>query len=166
LGIPTVIVNVVNPITELVSIVVPIAVAIVFFVTELLVVYHTLRSQRRKDITPSLRVQESISKLSKASKDIDNVIRDVLEEMKARQSALDELMKRHDAFLREEKELTQKVETLRQTPIEVAKYFQQITQENLQETEKKRARRDFYFLLAGILLTAATTILLKILRLG
>jgi predicted transcriptional regulator len=159
------IINITDPIFELEAIAISVSLAAVAYWFWSLAYHRVLRGQW-KEITPRLRVQESISKLSKASKDIDNVIRDVLEEMEARQGALDELMKRHDALSKEERELTHKVEALKQTPIEVAEYFQEINSRNLQQAEKKRARRDFYFLLAGILLTAGTTIVLKILGFG
>ena len=55
---------------------------------------------------------------------------------------------------------------LKDLPIEVAKYFQQISEETLQRSEKKRARRDIIMFVLGIIATTVTAILLRIFGLG
>ena len=122
--------------------------------------------KRRKETSPSLRLKESISELSKASDKTDSVIRDVLAEMKARQCTLDELGRRYNALSKEERTLSQKLETLRQTPVEVAQIFQEINERNLQQAERKRARRDTLFFILGIIVTTAITVVLGIVGLG
>jgi len=86
--------------------------------------------------------------------------------MKARQCTLDELGRRYNALSKEERTLSQKLETLRQTPVEVAQIFQEINERNLQQAERKRARRDTLFFILGIIVTTAITVVLGIVGLG
>ena len=161
------IINVVDSQWLYASIVAGLAAAFFLGLSLLAISIRFLRSREgRKAIPPSLRVQESISKLSKASEEVDRVIRDVVAEMKAREDMLEELRKEHAALSEEERKLSDRVDALKHVRIEAAQYFQEINQKNLEQTEKKRARRDFYFLLIGIILTTAIGIILKLLGLG
>lgn len=115
-----------------------------------------------KEISTSLRLKESILKLSKAADGMDSVIRDVVAEMKARENVLEELRNRIDVLSEEDEKLSQEVETLRQTPVPVAEYFQEINIRNLQQLEKKRARRDAIFFVLGIVVTTTIAVILKL----
>jgi myosin heavy subunit len=116
----------------------------------------------RKEVPPGERFQESISKLSSASKEINMIIQDIVGDINKRQSALEQLKQRHQTLSQEEQELSKKVKMLKDVPLEVANYFQQISQETLQQVEKKRARRDVVMFVLGILVTTVVAILLRI----
>jgi hypothetical protein len=51
-------------------------------------------------------------------------------------------------------------------PLGVAKYFQQISERTLQKAEKKRARRDSLMFVLGILVTTVIAILLRVYEAG
>ena len=129
-----------------------------------LIYYYSLRKKRaaRREIPPGERIQRSISKLSSASQEIDAIIQDIVQDIKRRQLALEELKARHQTLSQEEAELSKRVQTLKGVPLEVAKYFQQISEQNLQQAEKRRARRDILMFILGIIVTTAITVLLKV----
>jgi septal ring factor EnvC (AmiA/AmiB activator) len=125
--------------------------------------YHRLRKKRavRKEVPPGERFQESISKLSSASQEINMIIQDIVQDIDKRQSALEQLKERHQVLSQEEQELSKKVKMLKDVPLEVANYFQQISQETIQQVERKRARRDVVMFILGILVTTVVAILLR-----
>jgi hypothetical protein len=132
--------------------------------------YYSIRKKRavsrefavRGGLPLGKRILQSISKLSSASQEIDLIIRDIIRDIKDRQTILEELKARHQTLSQEEAELSKRVETLKDLPLEVAKYFQQISEEILQQVEKKRARRDSLMFVLGILVTTVIAILLRV----
>ena len=133
-----------------------------------LIIVYSLRKKRaaKREIPPGERLQQSISKLSTASQEIDTIIQDIVQDINRRQSALEELKARHQLLSQEEAELSKRVEMLKGLPLEVAKYFQQINEQSLQQMEKKRARRDILMFLLGIIVTTIIAILLKVFGVG
>jgi len=133
-----------------------------------LIYYYSLRRKRaaRREVPPGERIQQSISKLSSASQEIDVIIQNIVKDIKNRQTALEELKARHQTLLQEEGELSKRVEMLKDLPLEVAKYFQQISEQTLQQVEKRRARRDIVMFIFGILVTTAIAILLRVFGVG
>ncbi len=130
--------------------------------------YYALQRKRaaRREVSPGERIQQSISKLSSASQEIDFIIQNIVEDIKNRQAALEELKARHQTLLQEEGELSKRVEMLKVLPLEVAKYFQQINEQTLQQVEKRRARRDIMMFIFGIIVTTAIAILLRVFGVG
>ena len=116
----------------------------------------------RRELPPGERIQQSISKLGSASQEIDAIIRDIVQDIKSRQTILEELKVRHQTLSQEEAELSKRVEMLKELPLEVAKYFQQISEQALQQVEKKKARRDILMFILGILVTTVIAILLSV----
>jgi len=136
-------------------------------ISELISTYSRRRKRAaKKEIPPGERVRQSISKLSTASKEIDDIIQDIVQDLKVRQVALEELKARQQCLSQEEGELSKRVEILKDFPVEGAKYFQQINEKILQQMEKKRARRDILMLFLGIIVTTIITILLKAVWMG
>ncbi|MCI2424746.1 hypothetical protein LM599_01775 [Candidatus Acetothermia bacterium] len=125
---------------------------------------YSLRKKRaaRREVPPGERIQQSISKLGSASQEIDAIIRDIVQDIKSRQTILEELKVRHQTLSQEEAELSKRVEMLKELPLEVAKYFQQISEQALQQVEKKKARRDILMFILGILVTTVIAILLSV----
>jgi hypothetical protein len=150
-------------IEEIVSVVGGIIAVVVAVIMQLIYSY-SLRKKRaaRREVPPGERIQQSISKLSSASQEIDAIIRDIVQDIKSRQTILEELKARHQTLSLEEAELSKRVEMLKDLPLEVAKYFQQISEQALQQVEKKRARRDILMFILGILVTNVIAMLLSV----
>jgi len=127
-------------------------------------IYYSLQRKRaaRREVPPGEQIQQSISKLSSASQEIDVIIQNIVKDIKNRKTVLEDLKARHQTLLQEEGELSKRVEMLKDLPLEVAKYFQQISEQALQQVEKRRARRDIIMFIFGILVTTAIAILLRI----
>lgn len=141
--------------------------AIVALLAQVISVY-SLRKKRaaRREVPPGERIQQSISKLSSASQEIDAIIQDIVQDVKRRQTVLGELKVEHQTLSQEEAELSKRVEMLKDLPLEVAKYFQQISEQTLQQVEKKRARRDILMFILGIIVTTVIAILLRVFASG
>jgi len=120
----------------------------------------------RREIPLGERIQQSMSKLSIASQEIDVIIQNIVKDIKNRQTVLEELKARHQTLLQEEGELSKRVEMLKDLPLEVVKYFQQISEQTLQQVEKRRARRDMMMFIFGIIVTTVIGILLRVFRVG
>ena len=88
------------------------------------------------------------------------IMRDISIDIEKRRSILTELENRYQALNEQESELSKKIEILKDLPIEVAEYFQQINDQSLQQIEKRRTRRDVLFFILGILFTAIVATLL------
>ncbi|HUV80779.1 MAG TPA: hypothetical protein VMW40_08190 [Candidatus Bathyarchaeia archaeon] len=125
---------------------------------------YFLRKKRaaRREVTQGERIQQSISKLSSASQEIDTIIKDIVQDIKHRQTVLEELKAKYQTLSQEKAELSKQVEMLKDTQPEVAKYFEQ----TLQQMEKKRARRDSLMFALGIVVTTVIAILLGVLGVG
>ncbi|HZK12303.1 MAG TPA: hypothetical protein VFD10_08185 [Atribacterota bacterium] len=138
---------------------------IVVLISEL-VNSHSLRKKHavKREVTPGERIQQSISKLSSSSQKIDTIIKDIVQDIKSRQTVLEELKARHHTLFQKEEELSKRVQVLNDLPLEVAKYFQQINEQTLQQMEKKRARRDNLMFVLGIVVTNIIAILLVVFR--
>lgn len=123
-----------------------------------------LREKKRavkRESLPGERIQQSISKLTNASQEVDIIIQDVIKDIKNRHAILEELKTTHQSLVQEEKELSKRVEALKGIPIEVAKYFQQINEEALQQMENKRAKRDILMFIFGIIVTTVIAMILR-----
>ena len=116
----------------------------------------------RREVTPGERIPQLISKLSSSSQEIDAIIKDVVQDIKRRQTVLEELKARHHTLFQKEEELSKRVQVLNDLPLEAAKYFQQINEQTLQQMEKKRARRDILMFVLGIVVTNVIAILLRV----
>ena len=140
---------------------------IISLIVALIAQVTTLYSLRKKraagrEVTPGERIQQSISKLSSSSQEIDAIIKDIVQDIKRRQTVLEELKASHHTLSQEEAELSKRVEVLKDLPLEVAKYFQQISEQTLQQMEKKRAGRDTLMFVLGIVVTTVIAILLGV----
>jgi len=119
------------------------------------------RRARTMVVTPGARIQESISKLSSASHEIDVIIQDIIDNIRNRQTMLEELTIKYGNLLQEEGELSKRVEMLKKIPLEVADHFRQISDESLEGAEKRRTKRDIIMLASGIALTTVIGVLLR-----
>jgi len=126
------------------------------------------RRRRIQMTTPSPKalMEGSIQKLSEASKEMNKVVQEIIEEAKTRETALETLRARYESIAREEERLAKRVETLKDVPIEAARYFEEISRHQLEQAEKRMTRRDIVFFLLGTALTTAIAIVLRISGIG
>jgi Ca2+/Na+ antiporter len=140
--------------------------AFIAFSISVLSYHHEKKRAAKREVPPGERIQKSISKLSNASKEIDVIIQDIVNDIKKRQTVLEQLKASNQTLRQEEEETSKRLKILKDTPLEVANYFQQISEQTLQQVEKRRARRDIVMFIFGILATTVIAILLRAFGLG
>jgi len=144
------IINVQGPVIDAIlyaSVVVAIAAALSIGIGLTMFAVGRLRETKEK-VSPSVRWQMSVSRLARASEEMNRAMRDVVAEIKAGEDTLEGLQERHSALSEEVAKLTARTETLRHTPIDVAKYIQELNE----QADKKSRKRDIRIMIAGIIL--------------
>ena len=118
------------------------------------------KSVTKGESTPGERIQQSILKLRSASQEVDTTVLDIVQDIKQRESMLQDLENKYQDHIQQELELSRKVEMLKDLPIEVAEYFQTLSEQSLLQIEKRRTKRDVLFFILGILFTIVIALLL------
>lgn len=113
--------------------------------------------------TPGRRIQQSIARLSDASREVDRLIQDVTRDINSHQVSLENLETRNKTLLQEERSLMERVQKLKEATPEVVEYFQQLSMEAAQQMERRRGRRDITMFILGISSTTAIAIALRFL---
>ena len=124
---------------------------------------RVIRKEKPEQLTVAKRLRDSIGTLEKTSQDVEFLLSEVAGDLKKREQALMELQSRNEALSSQEKDLTNRISKLKNVPIEVAEYFQQINQKNLEQIDKKSGKRDLMFFILGIVASAIVAILLRVL---
>ncbi len=120
-------------------------------------VYRMLKRDLPKK-TYSDRLSELTSGLTKASSEVDGVLREMAQVAKERGASVKELEEGLADLEKREKELKEKIALLQSVPIPVAEHFARLVEPG----EKRSARRDYLLFLAGVILTTIIAILLQI----
>ena len=113
-------------------------------------------------ISPGERIQTVVDKLSNASKEVDDIIHEITTDLETRKYALAELQAKNKELAVEEEILNKRLKVLKETPIEVAQYFQELNQRSLEAMEKRNVHRDMMMFVLGIAVTTVVTIFLKL----
>ena len=105
-------------------------------------------------VTDSKRL---FAQLSKASGEIDAVMGQIEDLAAVRRSAVTKIEADLDLLARQERELKEKVEGLKNVPLPAAEYFATLVGKN----EKRGALRDYILFLLGVIVSAAVAVVLK-----
>lgn len=120
----------------------------------------------KSELSLEEKIETSIIKLRTASIEVDSSIKEIISDIQQRESALKEIVAKNEALAVQEEELKKKINTLKDIPIEVAKYFEEINQQNFQKMDKKSIKRDLIMFFLGIIVTTGIGIILKIAGIG
>ncbi len=119
-----------------------------------------------KDYEPGEPTEVSLSalseKLASVSSEVDVAIRTLTNDIQERQSAIEALLKRNEALSEQEQELKQRVDALKDVPIEVAKYFQDITEKQLAQYDRRNSKRDVMIFVSGVVVTTVVSIIVTL----
>ena len=106
----------------------------------------------------SERLSSLTSSLTRASREVDEVLRELAHVARDREAAVEKLEGDLAGLEGREKELKDKIEALQKTPLPVAEHFAKL----LQSGERRTARRDYLLFGAGVVVTTAITVVLQL----
>jgi chromosome segregation ATPase len=104
----------------------------------------------------SERLSSLTASLTRASGEVDEVLRELAQVARDREAAVKKLEGDLAALEGREKELKDKIEALQKTPLPVAEHFAKL----LESGERRTMRRDYLLFGAGVVVTTAITVVL------
>jgi DNA repair ATPase RecN len=122
-----------------------------------------LRGRQQKDVkTYAERLSELTQNLTSASRQVDSVLAELTQVAKERETAAAKLEADLKALGVRETQLQERIQHLEKLPLPVAEYFAEISKKE----QKRSAWRDYLLFGAGVILSTAIAIGLKIAGLG
>ncbi len=115
------------------------------------------RNKKLPGKTYSERLSELTANLTKASKEVDCVLREMAQVAKEREATVNDLEAGLINLEKRGKELKEEIEILENVPIPVAEHFARLVKPG----EKRSARRDYFLFMAGVIVTTFIAILLQ-----
>src|SRR5262245_21251936 len=106
----------------------------------------------------SERLAELTESLTKASREVDNVLEELAAVAKGRAQAVEQLKADLDSMQGREKELKQRIETLERTPVAVAEHFAALVKPG----ERRSAKRDYLLFGSGVVVSTAVGIVIQL----
>ena len=151
-----------STIVDIESIVTPIVGGLLAIATNFLFDYIKDKFNPKKEKTYGEKLKELVSQLSSATNNVDSILQEVATVAKERETAISSL--ENELRLLEEKEKTTKerIEALNNTPLPVAEHFAEL----MKSSEKSSARRDYMLFGAGVVVSTAIAVILKLLGWG
>jgi ElaB/YqjD/DUF883 family membrane-anchored ribosome-binding protein len=107
--------------------------------------------------TYAKRLSELTSSLTKASSEVDTVLREMNQVAKEREESVRDLEAGLVELETREKELKDKINLLQNVPIPVAEHFAKL----VEPSEKRSARRDYLLFISGVVVTTIVAIVLQ-----
>lgn len=120
-------------------------------------VYRLLKKEFLKK-TYSERLSELTNSLTKASSEVDTVLREMAQVAKEREISVKELEEGLIDLEKREKELKEKFALLQSVPIPVAEHFAKL----IEPGEKRSAKRDYLLFMTGVIVTTIIAVVLQI----
>lgn len=105
-----------------------------------------------------LRLEETLSTLNKAFKEVDKATEEFTILMKEKEQTIDILEKKLTELSKEEAEIKERVDTLQKVPLEAISHFEEI----INKGDKRSALRDYLLFVSGIVVSVIVTIILKV----
>ena len=120
---------------------------------------HITRRLRRLEPpgTYTEKMSELTSRLLEASRAVDEVLTEMADAHRRQEAILRQQDERVETLSANEKELQQRVKSLKELPLPVAEYFDELSRKAQEEQDKKRAWRDYKLIIISALLSAAIT---------
>jgi hypothetical protein len=120
-------------------------------------VYLILKNEPPKK-TYSERLSDLTSSLTKASAEVDSVLREMAQVAKEREASVKELDAGLSDLEKREKELKDKIALLQSVPIPVAEHFAKLVEPG----ERRSARRDYMLFFSGVVVTTIIAVILQL----
>ncbi len=108
--------------------------------------------------TYSERLSELTSSLTKASSEVDDILREMAQVAKEREVSVKNLEKGLADLEKREKELKENIDLLHNVPIPVAEHFARL----VAPAEKRSAKRDYLLFVAGVITTTIFAFILQV----
>jgi len=102
------------------------------------------------------RIEELNRRLSETSVEMDNILREMGQVVRGRAAAADQLEQQVSTLSHQETQLKNRIALLENTPVEILEAFE----EAMDKGEKRSASRDYLLFGAGVLVSAAVSIVL------
>jgi len=115
-----------------------------------------------KQLPYSEKLDKLTASITSASKEMDQLLHELTETTHQRKATVDNIEKQLSVLENREKEIKQRIDALQRVPIPVAEEFARLTHPG----EMRSARRDYILFGAGVLVSTAIAILLKLVGLG
>jgi septal ring factor EnvC (AmiA/AmiB activator) len=106
----------------------------------------------------SQRLTELTSSLTRASREVDEVLAELAQVAREREGTVRQLESDLGSLESKEQELKERIELLERTPLAVAEHFAAL----LDPREKRSARRDYLLFGSGVLVTTVIAIILQL----
>jgi hypothetical protein len=120
------------------------------------VLYGILKKERPKK-TYSERLSDLTASLTKASGEVDNVVREMAQVAKERESSVNNLEAGLRGLEERERELNERIALLQAVPIPVAEHFARL----VEPVERRSARRDYLLFFSGVVVTTTIAVVLQ-----
>lgn len=109
-------------------------------------------------VTYGEKMRELTSRLVEASQAVDEVLTEMADAHRKQEEILKQQSKRVETLSAAEKELKQRVDSLKTLPLPVAEYFVELTRRAQEKQEKQRSWRDYRLIFISAALSAGLTI--------
>ena len=119
------------------------------------VVCSKARSSASRDIFGKMR--ELTSRLIQASQAVDQVLTEMADAHRIQEVLLTQRTERMETLSRTEKELQERIDSLKELPLPAAEYFAELSRKTQEEQEKRRTFRDYKLIIISAVLSAALT---------
>jgi DNA anti-recombination protein RmuC len=113
---------------------------------------------REAPVSYSEKMRELTAALSKASRQVDRTLQEMVEATRQREATLRAMEQREQELSEREKSLQEKIEVLEQVSLPAAEYFAKMTN----EMERRSARRDYAIFGLGVIVTTVISIILRL----
>lgn len=124
--------------------------------------YLKHRLSAKKEKTYGERLRDLVSQLSSATSSVDAILHEVAAVAKERESAISSLEKELRGLEEKERQMKSRIDALNSTPLPVAEHFAEL----MKSSERSSARRDYFLFGAGVAVSTAIAIVLKLLGWG
>ncbi len=136
--------------------------ALVYTVMSMIIRSWRLQKSGRP-ATYAEEMKELTSRLVEASRAVDQVLTEMADAHRRQETILRQQGERVETLSAAEKELQQRIESLKEVPLPVAEYFAELSRTAQQEQEKKKASRDYKLVIISAVLSAAFTAVIMVL---
>ena len=120
-------------------------------------IYRILKKQLPKK-TYSERLSDLTASLTKASAEVDGVLREMAHVAKQREASVRDLEAGLTDLEKREKEMKEKIALLQSVPIPVAEHFARLVEPG----ERRSARRDYLLFFSGVVVTTIIAVVLQL----
>lgn len=106
------------------------------------------------EVAPGDKIRQATDRLLEGSKEIDSIIREIHNQLREKQEALELLSKRNQSLTEEEEALKKRVEVWKGTRPETAEVVEEMMRRLIDQAERSHRRRDYRLFAAGLLIGA------------